>query len=231
MTPTEYAKAAARTANPDNPQAVQILYAFTGLVGEWQEYKNATCAEDEFEEFGDVLWGLAEFARVWGFPLARTANPAMKREATTDLILSLAEPSKKWACHSKPREKYLAHVEDTVCEIMDRMYTHPRDFTVEDAMAHNIAKLKRRHPDGFSADYKDKPDVLAGYEWVRSLDSLELKSADLSAPYVVLYRHIGDWVVWDSDGDTRIATGLLTGALSDEINAEAALRAHLEAKL
>tara|TARA_R110000782_G_scaffold212264_1_gene300324 strand:+ start:198 stop:713 length:516 start_codon:yes stop_codon:yes gene_type:complete len=87
----------------------------------------------------------------------------------------------------------------------------------------NIAKLRERHPGKFDPSYHDAVDVLAGYEW----DGSRFISDDASAVYAAAYS--GLWVVWHTDGNTRISWGTETGDWGKRC-AEAALRAHLEGK-
>ena len=101
-------------------------------------------------------------------------------------------------------------------------------LSLSDVAAMNVEKLQKRHPDGFSADYKDKPDVLAGYEWHNTRLYAPGASRDL---FDFCAIHIGDrWYAYDMGQVDEI--DVASGRCADPKGAaEAALRAHLEAKL
>lgn len=136
----EYRPLAARTANLDNPQIVQILYAPNSLTGEWAEY----FADRSVDEAGDVCWSLAEICRVWDFvDVEPTRNDTLNPIRAIGVI---AEASKKWACHGREREEFAADVEQAVrylLWILSKWHKLPAVYEF------NIAKLTERYPGGF----------------------------------------------------------------------------------
>lgn len=121
--------------------------AALGLVGELGEY--LTPGENKYEEAGDALFyhgWLCEFYAI---------TPTIKRDfyQQDDLLMSaaaIADMVKKEVFHDKPinREVLAEHLSD----IWSFFVNNYGGFTLSDIYKANITKLRKRYPDGFSAE-------------------------------------------------------------------------------
>jgi len=101
-------------------------------------------------------------------------------------------------------------------------------LSLDDCAAHNLAKLRERHPVRFDPSYHDARGVLAGYEW-DAFGSLWAPGMDRDDGEHIACAsvHSGQWWVYSAPSSgTVIANGI-----SDDPKraAESALRAYLEA--
>ena len=213
----EYRPLAARTSDPSRGKLVNTLYAAVGLAGEWAEWTEAPT----IDEAGDVCWHLAEVCRVWGFghvvPDAGPLGPMPIRA-----IGIIAEASKKWACHSRKRDEFAADVHASVAHLL---WVIGREHHMPDVYAHNIAKLKERHPNGFDPSYH-AGDVLAGHEWDEDPGGLfVLDDGEPFSAWATVFPGVG-WVVMDNEC-VDVAEGRDLGEEGKRC-AEAALRAYIE---
>jgi len=101
-------------------------------------------------------------------------------------------------------------------------------LSLDDIAAHNVAKLKERHPDGFDPSYHGSADVLAGYEWRG--DGCYHAPGSSEGDHSAHIDYGGGWVVYAApDSGSVVAKGDAPGEDGKRC-AEAALRRHLEAK-
>ncbi len=169
MTPDEYRSAVARTANvelPKHPPRLRVWNWYAGLAGELGElnaqmrvamHTSATDREERIiEEAGDVLWyAVALCSEVGAMVPELHPYPVVSRGDWADLGV-LAEHLKKWSFHGRDLdpERITALVGKITRAALYRASTVV-DATVAEIMAANVAKLKARHPSGFSTAYME----------------------------------------------------------------------------
>lgn len=157
MTPTEYAELAAKTCNPERDD---LIHHGLGLVCEYLEFRVARSDREQLEEIGDALWFLAGIARSLEVPFHHLCQPRGGRshhhtaDAAMESVLSSVKAFYAYGREIEP-EGFLAAVAHLVDDLMYEAdclgYLHrPQGWAPEIAAA-NIAKLRRRYPEGFNS--------------------------------------------------------------------------------
>lgn len=173
MTITEYAELAQRTASTKTREE-KIGHGCLGLIGEAgevidivkkQRYMNMpyeTAQNKLIDEIGDCLWywvelctGL-EFNIEHAYLLAQSMDTLCKNiiEPVSNIISTVCDG---FIDDSSQKAKEYIDIEDMAEIFANIMYL--LDFchiSLDNVKEHNIDKLKKRYPDGFSADRSNR---------------------------------------------------------------------------
>lgn len=154
----EYQMLATRTMNSDHGRYALANYAL-GLVGEYAELElelSSVPGEDSgaqwydtLRELGDVLWYMSALCTHLGLGMNYVFSES--RRADVWHPSQIAELVKKHVFHGREKHNEIREALMGLAHELKR--TQGR--LIDAAMTANIEKLKRRHPDGFSSNYKD----------------------------------------------------------------------------
>lgn len=158
MTFEEYQQACLRTWNTKPPREMQIANAALGIVGETTEWLDLD-GPPRGEELGDVWYYAAVLAHLVGM-----GEPKPSRFAPWGVIAAryvviqtraghVAEAAKKAAFHGKS----LDTVHAPLAGFLGVLYQHTANPPA--TWDQNVAKLRARHPSGWSANYADGADL------------------------------------------------------------------------
>jgi NTP pyrophosphatase (non-canonical NTP hydrolase) len=164
---SEYGRTAIRTMSDTTPHSENILGCALGLLGEAIEWRGATSKQKRIEEAGDLMWYVAATAHLHSIHLGSLELPeiALRDTIAHDNVLRFAglvgERVKKETFHGHLHEPETmrTHLAALIANLA-RWCECFGGTTLEEVMAANIAKLKRRYPNGFStADSIARVDV------------------------------------------------------------------------
>jgi NTP pyrophosphatase (non-canonical NTP hydrolase) len=154
LTLSEYQTLAARTAPTDLSPEDRRLNCAMGLVGEGGElvdllkkarfHGHSDGLTDKLrDEFGDVLWYLAEAATISGLELSLpfTYDPA---ESILDVSMGIASNALRISRGGSPDASTLRAL---VGDVRDLIEQH--GLTLHEVLKRNVDKLTERYPDGF----------------------------------------------------------------------------------
>lgn len=165
MTIKEYQQLAQRTSPDDGHD--RALNGKMGLIGEagevvdvvkkwaFQSTKDTPLPREKLvEEIGDVLWYAAEFCAGNGVELDEFLKPDdVPYRPKTPLLIGYVLDIAYYATQMSSVPADMAYYPMTVlfkaCERVLAVYCNT---TMSDAMERNIAKLRKRYPDGFDAE-------------------------------------------------------------------------------
>jgi hypothetical protein len=163
MHPTEYFPLAMRTADLDATPASRLGNAALGLAGEFGEIVllGLNDHDEAIKECGDQLWYVAQACSATGIDFcgivcrARMFPFRPLLTAVVTAIADVAEIAKKALYHDHPigpgHLDTIGYALARIVANLDAVLQH-HGATLEEAMALNIEKLRRRYPDGFSAE-------------------------------------------------------------------------------
>jgi NTP pyrophosphatase (non-canonical NTP hydrolase) len=167
MTPHRYHHLAARTRMAHTTRADALSYAGLKLAGEAGEVLETALSDvpasraDKIHELGDLCWYVALIADTAGIdsralwidyePIAAFTwyNAAIRLSVAAS---ATSEAIGKALWHGRPESAIYAPLSRTVAAI--HACAEVLGVTVEEVWAANVAKLKARHPEGWSADYR-----------------------------------------------------------------------------
>lgn len=146
----DYIEQALRTASPEGDQ---LLHCAIGMVTETIEMDCAPDVENYFEEIGDTMWYVAIGCNALGVTLEEAEQMGEESELSPVVIAGdFIDLLKKQIFYGKQPDRM------TQVKLLGSMIGSLREDCVQsgrpldDVMAENIAKLKRRYPDKFSAE-------------------------------------------------------------------------------
>jgi hypothetical protein len=163
MNPHEYHALAMRTKSHDQTPVQRLTNAALGLAGEWAEfyelwYTNDNAPVETLKEAGDLLWYSAQATDALGLNFADIQWQVVTGTTNATCIKAIgtiAEIAKKAMFHGHPlgdeqRDQVMDALAYIVRDVRNVLVVYR--WTMEDAMQANIDKLRRRYPDGFSAE-------------------------------------------------------------------------------
>lgn len=144
----EYIPLAMRTDNPKETELDDILNVCLGLVGEYVELTEFMDKYVIKDELSDLYWYTARLHKT----LETDAEPIRTQAPVLAIVGLICDTTKKWAFqgHEYPKEK-LTHYSKKLLYALNALCEY-HGFTPSEVMEHNIAKLKKRYPEGFSSD-------------------------------------------------------------------------------
>ena len=154
----EYQTAAERTMGEHTTAEERLLNAALGICGEAAEIAEIgrNRREELLEECGDLLWYVAQLHKACGENIGSSIIRVMpwSKRSTLDEMWNLsgvlADLVKKRFFHGKHVEDmHLASISRGLVQVVSTLL-RPYGYTVEDACIHNVEKLLKRHPNGFS---------------------------------------------------------------------------------
>jgi NTP pyrophosphatase (non-canonical NTP hydrolase) len=161
MNPQEYHVLAMRTKSHDQTPVQRLTNAALGLAGEFAEivYLSGPGQESEaLKECGDLLWYVIQGCDALGLDSTEVIENSARTADLTSLIGAIggiAEIAKKAMFHGhiSTAEQHI-EVENCLTVVVGgiKMVLELHGWTLEQAMQANIDKLRRRYPDGFSAE-------------------------------------------------------------------------------
>lgn len=153
----DYIELAIRTESSNWHQPnTRLLHAFMGLVTEVAEIGNAESQEDLFEEYGDLFWYLAiacdvlgvTFEDLEGAEIDGTLDPF---SAMIVLAAELLDTQKKFIFYGRNYDDMV------IISLVGQLYLYVckeleiNDFRLDEVLAANIAKLRKRYGEKFSS--------------------------------------------------------------------------------
>lgn len=167
MTLSEYAELAQRTASTTTPRQ-KMGHGCLGLIGEAGEIVDIIkkynymgmptelAKEKLTDEAGDFGWYLVELCKGIGMDFEAVVKMASEShtmneticEAAVDLVERAADLY--YSDADEMREYARQDIDDMVCCWLDLLML--AEIDLQTVMEHNIDKLRKRYPDGFSAD-------------------------------------------------------------------------------
>lgn len=177
----EYQKLARRTQNNQLSKEDKFRHAVFGMMAELGEVMNVSIydKEKEIDEISDLYWFISEAADVMGIKLQVIAEeieadrkieyPApldelMERLSDDSQTRTVGIPVTMMLFVSdlagKAQKQYQGHevehafVREIIKLLMEELelYTSRLDISIPDVLDHNIAKLRKRYPNGFDAE-------------------------------------------------------------------------------
>jgi hypothetical protein len=150
----EYQLETRRTANGDYDRTYDLANYALGLVDESIEMECAGSCE-LLDECSDVLWYAARIADVCGLDfdaVHELSKTQVNYEPPMMLAMRIGEMSKKvmFQGHPLDREKMMEYLSSLLGELSETLEGY-YDWSLEAAIEHNVAKLRKRYPDGFEA--------------------------------------------------------------------------------
>lgn len=148
MTFKEYQKLQTVTCASLGSHVTDVSHMTLGIVGEWQEMKEALTINDFIKECGDVIWYVAGLANFYNLDL----NPKGTSYTDNQSIAWIAEHVKKYLAYGRPVDNiYLQdHLNNLVYIIQLTLWGVGTDL--ETCLQTNIDKLRKRYPDGFNQE-------------------------------------------------------------------------------
>ena len=156
MTPATYQALAMRTANASLSQRDRLWEAAAGITAESCELLAAKTQVDRIKEIGDVCWYLASlcavtchpFTPIWMVPHPMPFSGDVSAKEVAINAGKLTDHLKKHLSHGHPLDLD-AHMHPLAAAILgEAWYLHTEIGAI---FAANVAKLRRRYPDGFSS--------------------------------------------------------------------------------
>lgn len=160
---SEYQALARRTQNPALTTTERTLHALHGLSAEIGEVMDATASEYFFDEVGDLCWFVAEFCDALGLDMGdletecnrrariiRTQSVALDEKSAVQVIMMIISRihgmfQKVYQGHTLENRILKEEIKWLITEIMLLV-------DIERVMEGNIAKLRKRYPEGFAAE-------------------------------------------------------------------------------
>ena len=144
----EYVPLAMRTNKPKETKVENLLNACLGLAGEYAEFCGAVNKERVKDELSDLFWYTAL--------LHHTIETTLQSNRTEELLIShiglICDTVKKHAFQGH----HLSVIQLTVYaeKLLYSLYVlcEKYEFTPSEIMEFNIAKLRKRYPEGFEVE-------------------------------------------------------------------------------
>ena len=177
----EYQVLARRTQNNELSKDDKYRHAVFGMMAELGEVMNVSIfdKEKEIDELSDLYWFISEAADVMGIRLQVLAEEIeadrkIEYPAPLDKIMERLADDSQTETKDIPvtmmlyvsdlagtaQKQYQGHevepsfVRDTIKMLMEdlELYTSRLDISIPDVLEHNIAKLRKRYPNGFDTE-------------------------------------------------------------------------------
>lgn len=164
----DYQALARRTQNPDLTKDERRQHAIYGLVSEITEFMREDTRDGRIKELGDVCWFSSELCDVEGWAIEKIVDGAIPlyenimlaqcsvEEIDAGMILAAGAICGAYQKTYQGHELVREYVEFAIRDILAFAMVSAKHLAVEDGlngiMAANIAKLRRRYPDGFSEE-------------------------------------------------------------------------------
>ena len=157
----EYQKMARRTQNTKLTKTDKLYHSLLGMCSEVGEIMLAVNVNERLKEIGDLCWFIAEFCDMMEFDMNSLHRGFYSALDVTDgegieylasgvgIIHGIFQKSLQGHYVDETRIKEELHC---LIEQMGRLCKF-YGSTLEDVMARNIAKLKKRYPEGFDVEH------------------------------------------------------------------------------